>query len=104
MNDGTATAKKKSEKKRTCSPLVDQNERLLTVLSSIERQIKLQTSLRSAFVRGLVYGLGTIIGATLLIALLGGVLATAVDSLQSIPFIGQYFSEQQLTNYLNETQ
>lgn len=67
-----------------------QQERLITVLYSLEEQIKRQTSLRFAFLRGAVYGLGTVIGATLLLALFGGILAATISSLSELPLIGQY--------------
>lgn len=67
-----------------------QQERLITVLYSLEEQIGRQTSLRFAFLRGAVYGLGTVIGATLLLALFGGILAATISSLSELPFIGSF--------------
>jgi hypothetical protein len=51
-----------------------QTSRLTEVLGSLEKHIKRQNSLKFVFVRGMIYGLGTVIGATVLVALLGGVL------------------------------
>lgn len=67
-----------------------QQERLITVLYSLEELIGRQTSLRFAFLRGAVYGLGTVIGATLLLALFGGILAATISSLSELPVIGQF--------------
>jgi len=80
--------------------LKTENERLLTVLHSLEDLITRQTSLRFAFLRGAIYGVGTIIGATVLIALLGGALAATINSLAEIPFVGQFINDR-ATGYLN---
>lgn len=48
----------------------DQRERLIKVLGDLEDLTKRQVSLRFIFLRGAVYGLGTVIGATVLISVL----------------------------------
>ena len=48
----------------------DQRERLITVLGDLEDLTKRQVSLKFIFVRGIIYGLGTVIGATVLISIL----------------------------------
>jgi hypothetical protein len=48
----------------------DQRERLITVLGALEDLTKRQVSLRFIFLRAIVYGVGTVIGATLLISIL----------------------------------
>ncbi len=78
----------------------DQQLRLINVLYSLEVQIKKQTSLRFAFLRGAVYGLGTVVGATLLLALFGGILAATIDSLADLPLIGTYVNEEASETYL----
>ena len=65
-----------------------QTTRLIEVLENLEGHIKKQNSLRSSFLKGVVYGLGTVIGATVLVALFGGVIAgtlTAIDSEAQTP-------------------
>lgn len=47
-----------------------QRERLITVLDSLEGLTKRQVSIRFIFLKGVVYGLGTVIGATVLISVL----------------------------------
>ena len=47
-----------------------QRERLITVLESLEGITRREVSLRFIFVRGLIYGVATVIGATLLISVL----------------------------------
>jgi len=77
-------------------------ERLLHVLQSLETEIKKQTSLKFAFMRGAVYGLGTVIGATLLLALFGGILASVSSSLGGLPVIGEYIDQQAVQQYLED--
>jgi hypothetical protein len=48
----------------------DQRERLITVLGALENLTKRQVSLRFIFLRAIIYGLGTVIGATILISVL----------------------------------
>ena len=54
-----------------------QTARLIEVLESLEKHIKRQNSLKHALVKGMIYGLGTVIGATILVAILGGLLSSA---------------------------
>jgi len=46
-----------------------QRERLITVLGSLEDLTKRQVSIRFIFLKGVIYGLGTVVGATLLISI-----------------------------------
>lgn len=48
----------------------DQRERLISVLESLEDLTKKQVSIKFIFLKGAVYGLGTVIGATVLISVL----------------------------------
>jgi Domain of unknown function (DUF5665) len=67
-----------------------QQQRLITVLGELEDEVEEQNSWKHVFVRGTLYGLGTVIGATVLIAILGSVIALTVKylGLKEIPFIG----------------
>ena len=58
---------------------------MLDVLESLEKQISKQNSLKFAFARGMVYGLGTVIGATVLVALFGGVIISLVNTFTDEP-------------------
>lgn len=58
-----------------------QTTRLIEVLQSLENHIRRQNSLKYAFLKGMMYGLGTVIGATVLVALFGGVIAATVSTL-----------------------
>ncbi len=59
--------------------------RLLEVLQTLDSHIQRQNSLKYAFVRGMVYGLGTVVGATVLVALLGGVIVTVLNTFSDTP-------------------
>lgn len=45
-------------------------ERLIEVLHSLEHLTQKQVSLKFAFTKGIIYGLGTVIGATVLISII----------------------------------
>jgi hypothetical protein len=68
-----------TEKPKT--DISSQTNRLIKVLRTLESDIKQQNSLRYALLRGMVYGLGTVIGATVLVALFGGVIITIINTL-----------------------
>jgi len=61
-----------------------QTARLIEVLEKLEADIKKQNSLKYALFRGMVYGLGTVIGATVLVALVGGIWAATIGKVISI--------------------
>lgn len=56
-----------------------QTARLIEVLTSLEAHIKKQNSLKRSFLKGIMYGLGTVIGATVLVALFGGFAVTVLN-------------------------
>jgi hypothetical protein len=60
---------------------IEQTDKLLEVLQVLETRIKRQNSYKNAFLKGIVYGLGTVIGATVLVALFGGIIATTLQTL-----------------------
>jgi len=68
-----------------------QRERLITVLGSLEDLTTRQVSIKFIFLRGITYGLGTVIGATLLISVVSftfvqvfGVDVIDADAIQNI--------------------
>lgn len=69
---------------------------LIEVLGKLKSEIKRQNSLRYAFVRGMIYGLGTVIGATVLVALFGGIIVAVVNTFTDEPIsqsvLGEAFS------------
>jgi len=67
---------------------VTQETRLLSVLYALEEEMHKQNSFKYSLIRGAIYGLGTVIGATILITFFGGVIAITLKSLDGVPFIG----------------
>ena len=76
-----------------------QQQRLITVLNELEEEVEKQNSWQHVFVRGALYGLGTVIGATILIAIAGSIIALTVDTLgiKDVPFLGDF-----IRNTVNE--
>ena len=72
-----------------------QQQRLITVLNELEEEVEKQNSWQRIFARGLLYGLGTVIGATILIALFGSLIALAVDTfgIGDIPILGDFIRD-----------
>lgn len=58
-----------------------QTTRLIEVLHELEIHIKRQNSLKYALLKGMMYGLGTVLGATVLVALLGGIIRVTLGPL-----------------------
>ena len=60
----------------------------------LEEEVEKQNSWQRVFMRGALYGLGTVIGATILLALFGSLIAMAVDTfgIGNIPILGDYIS------------
>ena len=58
-----------------------QTTRLIEVLEVLEKDIKKQNSLKYTFYKGLLYGFGTVIGASVLVALFGGLLTSALQTI-----------------------
>ncbi len=78
-----------------------QQLRLISVLYALEEEMQKQNSLKHAFLRGLIYGLGTVIGATILLALFGSIIATTINSIGSIPYLGELIKDEVSTQIDN---
>lgn len=70
---------------------------LLDVLTQLEKRIARQNSLRYAFLRGAIYGLGTVIGATVLLALLTGFITATFGSIAELPLLGPLLEQDTTT-------
>jgi hypothetical protein len=72
-----------------------QQQRLITVLGELEEEVEKQNSWQRVFVRGALYGLGTVIGATVLLALVASIFALTAKSLgiTNIPFLGTFIED-----------
>ncbi len=67
------------EPERSFTDPSPQTSRLIEVLQSLEKHIKRQNSFKHAFAKGMIYGLGTVVGATVLVAFLGAVLGLTTN-------------------------
>lgn len=67
---------------------------LVAVLTDLRSQLKKQTSLKFALLRGMVYGVGTVIGATILIALGGWIISIIFDNPENVPIVQDVIEEQ----------
>jgi hypothetical protein len=66
-----------------------QRDRLISVLENLEKHITRQNSLKLTFTKGLVYGVGTVIGASVLVALFGGVIAGVINTFIDEPVLSE---------------
>lgn len=71
-----------------------QDQRLISVLYSLESHIQRQNSLKYTLLKGVVYGLGTVIGASVLVALFGGFIVGFVNSILGGEIITEEVIEQ----------
>lgn len=71
----------------------ESNRNLIDILEKLESQIKRQNSLKYAFIRGMFYGLGTVIGATVLVALFGGIIVAVVNTFTDQPISTSSFGQ-----------
>lgn len=69
-------------------PMDEHKSELLEVLTDLRAQLRRETSFRYIFARGVIYGLGTVIGATILIAILSGILGAFFTNPTDAPLIG----------------
>jgi hypothetical protein len=74
----------------------DTEEQLISVLNDLEHEVEKQNSWKLVFLRGTIHGLGTVIGATVLIAIIASVLAVVFNLLgiSDVPFIGSLTENQ----------
>jgi hypothetical protein len=68
-------------------------DKIYSVLSSIDATLKLQSSGKRIFMQGLIRGLGTALGATVLLAIVTSLTIQFVDALDWASFSQYFFSE-----------
>ena len=68
-------------------------EKIYSVLSSIDETLKLQGSGKRIFMQGLIRGLGTALGATVLLAIVTSLTIQFVDALDWTSFSQYFFNE-----------
>lgn len=68
-------------------------DKIYNILSSIDETLKLQGSGKRIFIQGLIRGLGTALGATVLLAIVTSLTIQFVDALDWTSFSRYFFSE-----------
>jgi hypothetical protein len=66
------------------------NEKIYSILNQIDRNLKRQISLKRIFIQGMVRGLGTALGATVILAIFTTIILKTASTLD-IEMILQYF-------------
>jgi hypothetical protein len=75
---------------------------LLDRLEKIDRKLKSLTSYRDIFLKGIVTGVGTFIGATIVVGLLFGVLSQVFDFAGQIEVINEILDQTDIENIVDE--
>ena len=68
-------------------------DKIYTILESIDKTLKNQNSSKRILVQGIIRGLGTALGATVILALVTSLTIQLVDSLDWHSFSGYFFNE-----------
>lgn len=75
---------------------------MLDRLEKIDRKLKSLTSYRDIFLKGIVTGVGTFIGATIVVGLLFGVLSQVFDFAGQIEVINEILDQTDIENIVDE--
>ncbi|NCN52256.1 hypothetical protein GW943_00375 [Candidatus Parcubacteria bacterium] len=67
-------------------------EKLYEILSSVDEQLKIQNSPKRVFLKGLVRGLGTALGATVLVAVVTSIAFNLAGTIDIGAAIQQFFN------------
>ena len=78
-------------------------ENLNSNLKKLNRNFRIANSFRLTFLRGLVLGLGTTIGATIVAGLVVAFLAASIKTVEDIPFLKDFFEQTQITKIINDS-
>ncbi|GEM_PF-5841535 len=70
-----------------------QEDKIYAILSSIDETLKQQGSGKRVFIQGLIRGLGTALGATVLVALVSSIAIQFIDALDWSSFSQYFFGE-----------
>lgn len=66
---------------------------LIDVLTDLRSLISKQTSYKFVFLRGILYGFGTVVGATILIGVASWFLTATFENPRDIPIIGDVLQD-----------
>ena len=81
------------------------SERHLTeTLDKLEKEIARLNSLKFAILKGLMYGVGTVVGATLFGGIILTILFNTFDSLESIPFVKKFVEKSEFVDLVEQSQ
>lgn len=67
-------------------------DKIYSILESIDDTLKQQSSAKTIFIQGLIRGLGTALGATVLVAIVTSLTIQFVDALDWSSFFGYFFN------------
>lgn len=71
-------------------------------LEKLNKRIGRQVDLRWVFARGVVTGLATVLGATLLAGIIIALIMQTLDSVNQIPFVGDLIDREMVEMHLEE--
>lgn len=89
-------SKNRSKKVKEQTTLTDQADLgdLLAELKKMNRLLKAQTSFAQTFVRGVISGFGSVMGATIVVGFVLGFVAWILVVLVDVPIVGDFVKDQ----------
>lgn len=94
----------KSKKTENATEQHNDSGDLLVELKKMNRSLKAQTSFGQTFVRGVVSGFGSVIGATIVVGLVIGFVAWILVALVQVPILGDFVKDPGITQQINRLQ
>ncbi len=80
----------------------EQNRKLSKSIQKLSKSLDRSTSFRYVFLRGIVNGLATAIGATIVAGLVIGVLSRTIDSIDDVPILGKFVDATNIKEVIEE--
>lgn len=96
MKANTAAKVKKNQ-----VSLSKENDELSARLDRLNTLLANQMSLPRVFLRGVISGFGSILGATIVMGFVVGFIAWLVVSLVQVPVVGEFFSQENVSEQFN---
>jgi hypothetical protein len=82
--------------------ILDKDEAVLVQLKKINRRLRLLTSLKHSFLRSLVQGIATTIGATIIAGLLILFLSKFIKSVQDVPILNSIIKNSNIEQIIGQ--